>query len=234
MALHHWVAPWPDVATEPEDQYIIASGIPADDKRLVAYKAMLRKRNEFLEHTVDADLFELAQGASPTDMLTKLVQPYRTMVVSDRLKNILGHFDLFDHRLHPLRIRHGEGHTLNYWMLEWRDDVIEYIDFARSSFSKVDMFLRAATVALPIRSLAEYREQQIAINKEALGSFWTIRGDMLVFAKNDWTGQDMFDLGSLNPIMQQGPIISDRLLGALLDAGIIGVQFSRVGHIQHR
>jgi len=231
MAFHHWVAPWPDVATEPEDQYIIARDISDGDVRLEAYKAMSNKRNGFLEQPVAPDLFELAPGASPTDMLTKLVQPYRTMVISDRLKSIVEHFDIFEHRLHPLRIRHGDGPSLNYWMLEWRDDVIKYVDFARSRFTKTDLFQLAASVDLPIGSLAEYQEQVKAINKEAPASYWTIRGKMVVFASNDWPGQDMFDLGALNSIVQRGPIISDRLLGALLEAGITGVQFSRADRI---
>jgi hypothetical protein len=219
------------MATEPEDQYILARDISDGDLRLDAYKAMSTRRGQFLDQAIAPDLFEFAPSASPTDMLTKLVQPHRTMVISDRLKIILGQFNIFEHRLHPLRISHGDGHSLNYWMLEWREDVITYVDFARSRFTKMDLFRRAASVDLPIRSLAEYQEQLIAINKEAPASYWTIRGELIVFATNDRPGRDMFDLGALNPIVQRGPIISDRLLGALLEAGITGVQFSRADGI---
>jgi len=231
MAYHHWGQPWPDVATGPEEQYIVARDIPTGDERLTAYQALLARRSGFLDRAIDPGLFELAPKAEVTDMLTKLVQPPRTMVISDRLKEILMGFDIFDHRLHPLQIRDDAGKVLKYWLLEWRDDVVEHVDFARSRFSKMDLFLRTPTVPLPLGSLSEYQERLRTINKEAPQSHWTIRADRIVFATMDWRGQDMFDLGSLSRIVQRGPIISDRLLGALLDAGITGVQFSRADHI---
>lgn len=231
MAYHHWGQPWPDVATGPEEQYTIVRDIPTGDERLTAYQAMHARRSEFLGHTIDPGLFELAPKVEATDMLTKLVQPLRTLVISDRLKEILIRFDIFDHRLHPLRIRDDAGKVLKYWLLEWRDDVVEHIDFARSRFSKMDLFLRTPTVPFPLGSLSEYREWSSTINKGNPQSHWTIRADRVVCATKDWRGQDMFDLGSFSRILQRGPIISDRLLGALLDAGITGVQFSRADHI---
>jgi hypothetical protein len=222
MSYHIWEPPWAEVSSSTENQFKFRDDV--GNERMKAFGERVRPHAPLDGDPIDPELFTSVRNAVPTDVLTDLVFP-KALCVSSRMKRVLERHDILDHRFHPTRIARPDGDPLDYWIFHWSGSIVPHIDFNRSTFVQTEILNRARPIPVEIGSAIEYEELRLRLLKDAQNHLWIIRASRATLVSGSFRGRDLMDPGLLIVTIPWGFIVSDRLLGALLNEGVTGVQF---------
>lgn len=154
---------------------------------------------------------DLNQKAKPTNYL----EDYTSfgMIINENFKEILKQFNLPKYAFYPIKVYY-KGELLNYYWFHYIADIWEYINIEKSSLEVYKKFEFEIDKVIPMPSkLSEFKviEKSLPRQKELMIH-------KIVF-KDNFPKYDVFNLSQLG---YPPNLISERLLNALLKAGMTG------------
>ena len=153
---------------------------------------------------------ELHDKAYPTDFLEKYVD--FGMLVNTKFKNILKQFKLPSHAFYPIKVYH-KGALLEYFWFHYIIDIWEYVDLKKSTAQIGKKFKKEIEKVIPIPNLDNIREYEKSLPRQQ-----ELRINEIFFKKE----YPCYDVITIFEIGYFENVISERLLNALLDAGMTG------------
>ncbi len=176
----------------------------------------LSDRNN-LQHT--NSVFELRKHAKLTDLISWGSLKYP--VISERLKNLLSEYTLFDTQFIPVKIKDHE--TENWWVLNPRysNEALGLIDYNKTIFGELDPDYRKVV-----------REFQFPADSRDWSGQWLLEQKSfdqeyheLVFSEIHFTQTgNNYDLIHISPLLGiSGTVISERLKERLENEKITGI-----------
>jgi hypothetical protein len=191
------------------------------EARKDAFYDALSSRLGIPDLPIEPDLFRLKARSKATDVLSNAFGG-GSLVVNERVKQILDRFDIMEHRWGPITVEHGHGPILQYWWMRWTGDEESKLVFEASDMVEYDIASDEIKGPLALRDYAELESkfaEQDAI--EPCGSM-SIKATRMVLRAADLDSRDMFSLGRLSPELY----VSEALASELLAEQVSGVILS--------
>lgn len=162
---------------------------------------------------------EFNKNAKITDVLGTY-NPYFGLIVSHKFKNIVSSFNLPNHRFYKANIIYQKD-LLNYYWLNFHDDLRKYIDFSMTeieiynkfSFKILDTFILNSEATLDEVNLNLGIDESIRLKKISLKK-----------------GFPKYDIMTNNILGYGSNLISIKLMNSIKDSGITGFKFSELDY----
>ncbi len=152
--------------------------------------------------------------AKPTNLLHSL-SGVSGLTVDSKLKNILGEFNLPEHRFFAIDVFYKKK-RLDYYWFHFTNSFLEYIDLDKSEFEKIRNQNFEPVENLKVKSLSELND-----NKRKLTFEFSIR-EKVIALKPNFPNFDIISMRGVKPIF----LVSERLKTEIENNQITGCHFS--------
>lgn len=155
----------------------------------------------------------LEKGAKLTDVLSQASIAGHGLLINEKVKSILADFKIMNHRFYncPVKDHNGQIHQY-FWMALVQPDIINWIDFEKSSFYTTKVGFRKDDILLT--SHKDYIQK-----KENLPSInWWIEAESIKI--NTVIEYELF----IFPYLLRGILLSEKLRHVFIESNIKGVK----------
>lgn len=154
---------------------------------------------KFPDKNPNLETILLSKGVSLTDAISSAPLPFFTMLISEKLKNLLIKFKLPEFRIYtPSILREGElikDYSVIHFL--YPNNIFNYINFKESIIYETELVSKKIVNKAKIESFDDFRHESVRLSKNVTGELRELHAELLVFKSDINLDFDLFFMPTL-------------------------------------